>query len=128
MASKARLCTWCIIYIFVPMNFLSAKSIVGVILLGLFLVPNVAPAVHALLEEHSHHDHLICESKGKEHFHQIEVDCTLCDYLIGIKPIYLEDDRQETTAIDAQRYTLKSPEILLPIVLLTPYLRGPPVA
>jgi len=41
------------------------------------------PALHELIDEH---EHLTCTAKDVKHLHDAEEECSLCDYLISIKP------------------------------------------
>lgn len=101
------------------------KQWTAVGLLGVFAIPVLIPALHELFEDH---EHFICTAVDVDHLHEKVIECDLCDYLIGLKPITSEAEEEYTQFLvpDTFEQTIHAP---VPAVLNAGYyLRGPPVA
>ena len=100
------------------------KQITTSALLVLFLVPNVVPALHELLEHHHHHD--VCTAVDQLHWHDDVAECELCDYLIGIKPFH-NDEQEERVPSNAPVVSMDDIQVAIAErTFVTPHLRGPP--
>lgn len=94
------------------------------VLLAVFAVPSFVPALHELFE---HHDHKHCTAKDVKHWHQGEIKCQLCDYLLSIKPFH-SDQIVRSEPILPPMWQAETPVYIYvePGLSLQP-LRGPPV-
>ena len=93
-------------------------------MLALFLVPNVMPALHELLE---HHEHFVCNAKDTLHWHDDVQECELCDYLIGIQTFH-SDEQEEHFHHEVTYTSFLSHDVeMASRSFVTPHLRGPPV-
>lgn len=106
------------------------KSVIACLMLGVFLTPNMLPAFHALLDHdhHDHHDHEICQAKDTFHWHDDQLECELCDYAIGLKPI-ISDDQEFQSVLNTLKFDfIPRADVYLSNRYLTPSLRAPPIA
>ncbi len=101
------------------------RQIIASVLLGVFAIPVLVPALHELFEDH---EHFICTAVDIDHLHEDIIECELCDYLIGIQPIANEAEEERPGALvqESFRTAVEAPTHSLHIT--TYYLRGPPSA
>ena len=106
------------------------KAIVASLMLGVFLTPNLLPAFHAYLDHdhdhHHYHNHKTCKAKDTDHWHNDEVECDLCDYAIGIKPIISDERELQLPLFTSTFGFIVVEEAPTGEKFLTPNLRAPP--
>ena len=97
------------------------KHCLGVLLVVLFLFPQVEKSLHAL----EHHDEFHC-TESETHYHEAEHHCSICDYEVShlISPVSVFQFEYLTLCISQPEVEFAAQYVKQPLQWAS--LRGPP--